>query len=217
VIVETLEEGFFVSNCYIVGCEATGKGMVIDPSAKAKVILNTARKLGLSISFIVATHTHPDHIPSLAQVWEATQAEYLVHEYEKTGGVTQSFGRLVGLIQSGSLKAPPKPHRLLKDGDIIELGELKLAVLHTPGHTAGGISLVGHGVVFTGDTLFNCGVGRTDLPGMSHGWLMDSICERIMTLPDETKVYPGHGPSSTIGWEREHNAFVRDWLERDQP
>ena len=190
--------------------------MVIDPSAKAKVILNTVRKLGLSISIIVATHTHPDHIPSLAQVWEATQAEYLVHEYEKTGGVTQSFGRLVGLIQSGSLKAPPNPYWLLRDGDIIELGELKFAVLHTPGHTAGGISLVGHGVVFTGDTLFNCGVGRTDLLGMSHGWLMDSICEKLMILPNETKVYPGHGPSSTIGWEREHNAFVRDWMERDQ-
>ena len=116
-IVETLEEGFFVSNCYIVGCEETGKGMVIDPSTKPKVILNTAKNLGLSISLVVATHTHPDHVTSLAQVYEATGAEYLVHEYEKTGGITQSFGRLVGLMQSGSLKAPPKPHRLLRDGE----------------------------------------------------------------------------------------------------
>jgi glyoxylase-like metal-dependent hydrolase (beta-lactamase superfamily II) len=216
VILETLDAGFFVANCYIVGCEETGKGMVIDPSAKAKTILSAAQDLGLSISFIVATHTHPDHIPSLAQVWEATDAEYLVHEEERTGGITQSVGRLVSLVHSGSLKAPPKPHRLLKDGDLIELGSLTFTVLHTPGHTAGGISLVGHGVVFTGDTLFQSGVGRTDFSGMSHEWLMESICEKLMVLPDETRVYPGHGPSSTIGQERRSNGFVREWLGRDQ-
>lgn len=215
-IIETLEEEFLVSNCYIVGCEESKKAMVIDPSAKASTILNTARKFGLSISTIVATHTHPDHIPSLAQVWDETGAEYLLHEYEKTGGFMQSIGRLMSLKQARSLKAPPKPDRLLRDGDTIKVGNLRFIVLHTPGHTAGGISLAGHGVVFTGDTLFNGGIGRFDFPGMSYGWLMDSICQKLMTLPDETKVYPGHGPATTIGYEQEHNTFIQSWRDRER-
>lgn len=213
-IIELIEGGSFMSNCYIVGSEGGGEGMVIDPSPKPREIMKTARKVGLSLSMIVATHAHPDHVASLTQVWEATRADFLIHEDEETRGIMQSFGRLVGLFQGGSLKALPRPDRLLRDGDTIDIGSLKFTVIHTPGHTAGGISLYGHGVLFSGDTLFNSGIGRTDLPGMSHGWLMDSICNRLMSLPDNTKVYPGHGPSTTIGWERQYNPFIHDWLSR---
>jgi hydroxyacylglutathione hydrolase len=108
------------------------------------------------------------------------------------------------------IKSPPRPDRLLTDGDLIDIGDLRFEVLYTPGHSSGGISLAGHGVVFSGDTLFNSGIGRTDFPGMSHERLMKSIQEKLMALPDETIVYPGHGPSTTIGDERRNNPFLRD-------
>jgi glyoxylase-like metal-dependent hydrolase (beta-lactamase superfamily II) len=108
-----------------------------------------------------------------------------------------------------SFQAPPKPDRLLRDGDRIEIGDLHFEVLHTPGHSAGGICLSAHGVVFSGDTLFNFGIGRTDFPGCSHERLIKSIREKLMVLPDETLVYPGHGPPTTIGDERRGNPFLR--------
>ena len=110
---------------------------------------------------------------------------------------------------------PPEPDRLLHGGDVIEVGDLKFTVLHTPGHTPGGISLLGHGVVFSGDTLFNFGIGRTDIPGGSYAKLMDSIITKLMVLPDPTVVYPGHGPKTTIGTERIGNPFLRGGFFRD--
>ena len=109
-------------------------------------------------------------------------------------------------------RIPPQmatPERLLKDGDIIEVVDLRFTVLHTPGHSPGGISLYGHGAVFSGDTLFNFGIGRTDFPGCSHTELMDSIHNKLMVLPDETIVLPGHGPRTTIATERKYNPFLR--------
>jgi glyoxylase-like metal-dependent hydrolase (beta-lactamase superfamily II) len=107
------------------------------------------------------------------------------------------------------VKSPPRPDRLLKDGDLIDLGDLHFEVLYTPGHSSGGICLSGHRVVFSGDTLFKLGIGRTDFPGMSHERLLKSIGEKLMVLPDETVVYPGHGPSTTIGDERRGNPFLQ--------
>ena len=104
---------------------------------------------------------------------------------------------------------PPPPGRLLSDGDSIDIGELHFVVLHTPGHSAGGICLLGHGAVFTGDTLFNYGIGRYDFPSSSGSQLMNSIHTKLMVLPDETIVYPGHGPHTTIGAERRGNPFLR--------
>jgi hydroxyacylglutathione hydrolase len=119
------------------------------------------------------------------------------------------FGRMMGLMLGSSLRGAPKPDRFLKDGDVIEIGDLKFEVLYTPGHTPGGISLSGEGVVFSGDTLFNFGIGRTDLAGGDYGKLMDSIMTKLMVLPDSTIVYPGHGPETTIGAERKWNPFLR--------
>jgi glyoxylase-like metal-dependent hydrolase (beta-lactamase superfamily II) len=210
-IIETIEgRGGFLSNCYIVGSEETGEGMVIDPSARATTILRVAKKRGLSITLIVATHTHPDHVATLARVKDATGADFLLHEDEETRGIMQTFGRLMGPLVGGSLRRLPKPDRFLREGDIVNLGELNFKVLHTPGHTSGSISLWGHGVVFCGDTLFNQDIGRTDLPGMSRFRLVRSIHNKLMTLPDETRVLPGHGPETTIGFERKYNPFLQE-------
>jgi glyoxylase-like metal-dependent hydrolase (beta-lactamase superfamily II) len=207
-ILRELVVGPFASNCFIVASEATRKGMIIDPGADAKDILNTVGDLGLSIVLIVVTHNHIDHVGALRQVKESTGADYAVHEADAQSTMPASFGRMLESVMGESSKPPPEPDRLLRDDDVLEVGDLNFTVLHTPGHTPGGISLLGDGVVFSGDTLFNFGVGRTDMPGGDHETLMDSIITKLMTLPDDIIVYPGHGPKTTIGTERKWNPFL---------
>lgn len=180
--------------------------MIIDPGDNATEIVKSVADLGLDIKFIVLTHGHLDHSGALKEVKEAIWAEIVLHsdEFEPLYGEYPSLGALFGL----AYPSPPCPDRFVKDGDSLELGNLHFSVLHTPGHTRGGISLLGEGVVFTGDTLFNGGVGRTDLPGSSYEQLMDSIHTKLMKLPDDTVVYPGHGPETTIGAERQGNPFL---------
>ena len=208
-ILRALELGMLASNCYIVGSEATKEGMIIDPGAEGDVILEHTRELELDTKLIVATHAHIDHVGALRAVKEATGAAFAIHEADANEKVMQGMARMLGAI-TRSLSPPPKPDRLLKEGDTIEIGDLSFTVIHTPGHSPGGISIYGHGVVFTGDTLFNFGIGRTDFPGCSYETLMDSINSKLMTLPDETIVLPGHGPHTTIGIERQYNPFMRD-------
>jgi hydroxyacylglutathione hydrolase len=206
-IIRVLELSPFLTNCYIVGSEETKEGMIIDPADNADVIMENVRQMGLTIKLVVATHVHPDHVMALGQVLEETGAPFAVHRDEPVGGVAGGMSRVVGLMM-GATKSLPKPDRLLKDGDVIEIGDLKFTVLHTPGHSPGGISLYGHGVVFVGDTLFNYSVGRTDFPGCSHQTLIDSINSKLMNLPGDTVVYPGHGPKTTISHERQYNPFL---------
>ena len=208
VILDRLELGPFASNCYIVGSEATKEGMIIDPGAEPEAILDAVRRLGLTIKRIVATHSHLDHIMALREVKEATGAPFAMHEAESQSRMMQGMAKMMGAVMGSSGEGPPKPDELLKDGDTIEVGDLSFTVLHTPGHSPGGISLYGHGVVFSGDTLFNSGIGRTDFPGCSYQKLMESIKERLMALPDDTVVLPGHGPQTTIGTERQYNPFL---------
>jgi len=207
-IIKTLAVGTFAANCYIVGSEATKQGIIIDPGAEAETILQTVQETGLSISLIVATHAHVDHVGALRAVKERTNAQFAIHEAEK-GVLLTAPMRLFTSLGGFPIKSPPRPDRLLKDGDRIDVGDVHFTVLYTPGHSSGGICLVGHGVVFSGDTLFNSGIGRTDFPGMSHERLMKSIQEKLMVLPDETVVYPGHGPATTIGDERRGNPFLQ--------
>lgn len=206
-ILKTLVVGPFGGNCYIVGSESDKHGLIIDPGAEAKLILRTVNELSLTISLILVTHAHIDHVGALAPVKEATGAKFAINEAEATGGLGM-FSRMLSSVTGGSFTQPPRPDRLLKDGDTIEVGGLKFTVLHTPGHSPGGISLYGHGILFSGDTLFNYGIGRTDFPGGSYEQIMDSIKNKLMTLPDDTIVYPGHGPATTIGEEKRGNPFL---------
>jgi glyoxylase-like metal-dependent hydrolase (beta-lactamase superfamily II) len=201
-ILKKLVVGPFASNCYIVGSESDKEGMIIDPGASAKQILRDVNDLGLSIRLIVMTHGHMDHIGALKGVKEATGAEVAIHADDAR------FLRRLSLSTVYSLSFPPPPERLLGDGDSIDIGDLHFTVLHTPGHSPGGICLLGHGVLFSGDTLFNYGIGRTDFPGGSHQQLMNNINTKLMALSDDTVVYPGHGPDTTIGTERRGNPFL---------
>ena len=204
-ILETLVVGPFASNCYIVGSESSKRGIIIDPGAEANVILETVKALGLTIPLIVVTHTHIDHVGALTPVKDGTGAEFALHGAETGPGV---LSRMLSSMAGGSMSQLPKPDRLLQDGDTIDIDDLNFTVLHTPGHSPDGISLYGNGIVFTGDALFNYGIGRTDFPGCSYDQLMESIQHKLMTLPDETIVYPGHGPSSNIGEEKRGNPFL---------
>ena len=208
-ILKKLDLGPFASNCYIVGAESSKEGMIIDPGAEAQLILKSVADLGLKIKIIVLTHGHMDHVGALKEVKEATAAEIAIHAEDAPSLQRQSFGS-TPISDNQSL---PSPDRLLKEGDTIDIGDLRFVVLHTPGHTAGGICLLekkGESIVFTGDTLFNFGIGRTDFPGSSYEQELHSIRTRLLTLPDNTIICPGHGPDSTIGTEREWNSFLRD-------
>jgi len=203
-IIRKLIVGPVAGNCYIVGSEATKEGMIIDPGADADEILKDVKELGLKIKLIVLTHRHPDHVGAAAKVKEATGAEVAAH-----GNVAKYLPQSPSYVIQQVYEPPPNPDRILKGGDSIDIGDLHFTVLHTPGHTECGISLVGNGVAFTGDTLFNYGIGRYDLVDGNYHKLMDSIHTKLMVLPDDTSVYPGHGPDTTIAIERRANPFLR--------
>jgi glyoxylase-like metal-dependent hydrolase (beta-lactamase superfamily II) len=203
--IEKLELGPFASNCYIVGAESNKEGIIIDPGAEADKILETVEGLGLEVKLIVLTHAHIDHIGALKEVKEATDAEVAIHADDVESLQRRPSGAMFGF----SYPPPPPPDRLLKGGDSIDIGGLHFLVLHTPGHSPGSICLLGEGVVFSGDTLFNFGIGRFDLSGGDGRQLMNSIHTKLMVLPDSTVVYPGHGPETTIGTERQWNPFLR--------
>ena len=203
-ILKKLVVGPLAANCYLVGSEASKEGMIIDPGDEAEAILENIKDLELDIKSIVLTHGHIDHIGALKEVKGATGAEVAIHSDDVQALQQNSVGAMFGL----SYPTPPPPDRLLQDGDSVDIGDLHFSVLHTPGHSPGCICLLGGGVVFSGDTLFNFGIGRYDLPGGNYSQLMDSIHTKLMVLPDNTAVYPGHGPDTTIGTERQGNPFL---------
>lgn len=204
-ILRKLELEPYGSNCYIIGSDSTGEGMVIDPGGGAEHIISHIEQLDLQVKLIVLTHGHMDHTGALAPVKAATGAAVAIHPADADylrgdHPMTQASG--------GSNEPPTEPDRLLNEGDVIEVGEVQLRVVHTPGHTAGGICLITDGYAFTGDTLFQFSIGRTDFPGGSHEQLVENIHSKLMVLPDETRVCPGHGPDSTIDIERRVNPFL---------
>ena len=212
-ILKLLPLGDFQTNCYLVGSEATKEGLVIDPGSDPLVILDQVRRLDLVIKLIVNTHAHVDHVMAIESVKRAFDAKFALHADElpileqAPASYAAWFGKPINPV--------PKPDILLVDGDIIEVGDVKLTVIHTPGHSPGGICLYTEGVVFSGDTLFNFGIGRTDFPGGDHRTLLDSIAKRLFSLPDDTVVLPGHGPDTTIGEERRGNPFLVGYQPRE--
>lgn len=200
--VQTLVVSMFATNCYLVSCPETGEGIVIDPGAEGKRILHQIEKSGLKINGIVNTHGHIDHTGANGRLKEALRAPLLLPEKDLEIYCSPGFG--LGVL----FGKPVQPDRLLKEGEQIPVGRKVLAVFETPGHTGGGISLYGDGVVFTGDTLFAGSIGRTDLAGGSYPLLIGSIKEKLMVLPPQTVVYPGHGPATTIETEARSNPFL---------
>ena len=204
-LVHTLPVGNLETNCYIVICEESNEGLVVDPAAEPERILAEVARLGTRVLYVVDTHGHLDHVLANDPVREATGAPLLIHSDD-----APYLSRPDPMLARW-LKGPDHfrgPDQLVADGQVLSFGSCALTVLHTPGHTPGGISLFGGGIVFTGDALFNQGVGRTDLPGGNWQQLLHSIQSKLLVLPDETVVYPGHGPSTTIGAERTSNPYV---------
>jgi len=194
--------------CYLLGCESTKKGVVIDPGGDEERILAAVKEAGLDLTYIVNTHGHLDHVCGNGRIKEATGAEIVMHaddvEFFSKPEVKKYFSVL-------GLKESPPVDISVRDHDIISFGDEKLEVIHTPGHTPGGMCLYNAPNVFTGDTLFVGGVGRTDFPGGVTDDLSRSIKERLLVLPSETVVWPGHGyggDSSTIGVEKRSNPFL---------
>lgn len=203
-IIERLVVGMLQCNCYIVGCEETKVGIIVDPGGDAPTILDRVEELGLTIKLIVNTHGHIDHIAANRPLKEATGAQIAIHREDAQWLVTDQgdYARMLGVLSPG-----PAADILLDEGDEVTFGNEGLQVIHTPGHSLGGISLVGDGLIFCGDTLFAMGVGRVDLPGGSWETLMHSIKTQLFTLPDDTRVYTGHGPPTTIGREKRFNPW----------
>ena len=204
---EKLVVGVLETNCYLIGCKKTKMAAVIDPGGEEKVglILDILEKNNFSLKYIINTHGHIDHIDGNNLLKAKTKALLLIHRLDADMLVdaNKNFSSFMGKeIYS------PSADKLLEEGDEISLGTLNLIVIHTPGHTPGGISLVLNNIVFTGDTLFAGGIGRTDLPGGSYQDLIKSIKEKLLILGDDKIIYPGHGPDSTIGEERRTNPYI---------
>jgi glyoxylase-like metal-dependent hydrolase (beta-lactamase superfamily II) len=195
----------FDENCYVVS-DDTGEGVVIDPGGMAKEILAYIREQKLAIKAVLDTHGHCDHIGANDAIRDGTGALLYIH---KADAPMLSDMRL-NLSAFMGFKAISRPaEHLLSEGDKISFGQSELEVVHTPGHTIGGVCFVGDGVAFTGDTLFAGSIGRSDFPGGSEVELIGNIKKKLLALPDETKVYSGHGPSSEIGWERQCNPYLQ--------
>lgn len=200
-----LEVGNLGTNCYIV-YNQQGQAGVIDPGGSARDILRVLQEHKLQVVCIINTHGHADHILANGAIQQATGAPVFIHA-DDAAMLTDKHKNLSLFIGEGISFSPPA--RLLKDGDMIDIGDIRLEVIHTPGHTPGGISLKTDNVVFVGDTLFYESIGRTDFPGGSYRCLIASIQQRLLVLPDETRVLPGHGPETTIGHERRYNPFLQ--------
>ena len=204
--VEQLVLGPLDSNCYIVWDDDSKIGVVIDPGDEADIILKRVKELDIEIKYILATHGHFDHVGAVAPVKRELNAEFLAHKddlfFIEDGENAASRWNII-------IEQPPKPDRFIGDGDTIKVGGCVFEVLHTPGHSPGGISFLHNAMVFVGDTLFQSNTGRTDLRMGSFEDLEKSIKTRLYNLPDDTIVYTGHGPNTTIGSEKRHNPFVR--------
>lgn len=205
-ILKTLEVSSMAVNCYIVGCEETKEVAVIDPGGNARGIKRLLDEEGLKAIYIINTHGHIDHIGGNQVLKELTGAKILIHEKDAKM-LTNSVSNFSFLM--GQRVTSPPADQFIKEGDIIEIGNtVKLEVIEVPGHSPGGIALKTGDIIFAGDALFYGSIGRTDFPGGSYKQLITNIKEKILCYDDNVVVYPGHGPATTVGFERKHNPFL---------
>lgn len=205
-IINVLVVGPIGANCIILGCEKTRKAVVVDPGDEGDRILSVLTREKLTLEHIINTHGHFDHVGANKRLKEATGADILIHADD-----APMLGQLKDMAMAFGMRMENSPpaDRLLKDGDLITFGEQTLKVLHTPGHSPGGIALLADDFVIAGDTLFQGSIGRTDLPGGNFNTLISSIKTKLLSLPDTMKVYTGHGPATLIGGEKRFNPFLQ--------
>jgi hydroxyacylglutathione hydrolase len=205
-IIATLPVGLIQTNCYVVGCEETKEGVIIDPGGHPDRILAEVDRRGLTVKYVLNTHGHFDHTDANGAIVAATGALLALHPEDRTLLAASGGAALFGLEADQS----PPPDLDLRDGDQLEVGRLCFKVLHTPGHTPGHVCFyeAEEGAIFDGDVLFYRGIGRTDLPGGSWQQLAASIQDQLFALPDGTAVYSGHGPATTIGEEKRLNPWL---------
>ncbi len=209
-IFERLEVTSFLMNCYIIGCEKTRACAIIDPGGSFSFIDEKIIDLRLEPKMILLTHGHSDHIGAVKELKDKYNIPVYIHELDaefiKNPDLNHSYDLFRKIISLDY-------DNLLKDGQIIELGELKIEVIHTPGHTPGGVCFKIDNIILTGDTLFDHSIGRTDLEGGSMDDIISSIINKILIYDDEVKLYPGHNSSTSIGVEKKENMFVRKYYK----
>jgi len=206
IVLERLIVGPFSVNCYLLGCSKSQKMAVIDPGGEIDTIWQKIQRIGYSFEYIINTHGHPDHTAGNMELKQKSQAKILAHP-DDVAMMTDKENLLSSMLFEA--KPSPPPDQLITEGQVITLGDISLKVLHTPGHTPGGICLLCGDIIFTGDTLFADGIGRTDFPGGNYTQLISSIKNKLYTLDDQLRILPGHGEESTLGKEKQNNPFVR--------
>jgi glyoxylase-like metal-dependent hydrolase (beta-lactamase superfamily II) len=207
-ILKVLPVGPIMANCFVLGCEKTREAAVIDPGDEDERILMALADEKLTLKYIINTHGHFDHVAANKAMKDATGAKILIHEED-----APMLSHLSSMAVSFGLSAEdsPPPDKMINEGDIIKFGEISLKVIHTPGHSRGGVSLFceEEKLLFPGDTLFAGSIGRTDLPGGDYGTLIRNVREKLLPLGDNVRVFPGHGPETTIGTEKKFNPFFQ--------
>lgn len=206
-IVRTVIVEPFGENAYVLGCEDTGQGVLVDPGGRVEDLIALAEASGIEIGGIWLTHAHLDHVTGVAEAVAVTGAEVWLHPEDRPlYDAVPRQGEMFGI----EVTQPPDPDRELRGGETLELGDLKAEVLHVPGHSPGHVAFWfrDQRIVASGDCLFAGSIGRTDLPGGSYETLMDSLHRVLLPLGDEARVLPGHGPETTIGRERRSNPFL---------
>jgi hydroxyacylglutathione hydrolase len=206
-IFNSLVVGPLQVNCFVLACEETREGIIIDPGENAAEILRIVERVEMNVVEVVATHGHFDHIARAGSVVEKTSAPFTVHPDDQE--MVEHLEEIANLLGMDA-DPPPAIARYLTEGDTVKFGNESLGVLHTPGHCPGNVTLTWPGHAIVGDTLFAGSIGRTDLEGGDLTVLMKSIREKILPLGDDTQIYPGHGPSSSIGTEKMTNPFLQN-------
>ncbi|MFZ2357844.1 MAG: MBL fold metallo-hydrolase [Anaerolineae bacterium] len=212
-IVKSIEVGMLQVNCYVLGCEATGEGVVIDPGDNGPAMLDLVRRTGLKVVAIPNTHAHFDHVLAVDAVRTATGAPFWLHPDDEP---VLARGREMVKLWMGYDPGPmPAVDGHMQPGDVVRFGQEELEVRLAPGHSPGSLVYIHHASrqVWGGDVLFAGGVGRFDFPGSDGPTLLRSIREQLLTLPDDYRVYPGHGPATTIGRERRRNPYLQPGAE----